>query len=434
MNSKTILFLAVFSLLLFFQTSFSQVEIKEEILLSEIQGDEIESVTFTMPFYWGVHGGINSGGLYWGYLKGIEINAGGQTQLVSCTPPCASCIYSGPEWSIGQLPAGTPVTIKVYGTCSGSQLIESGSWIEQTSTYQYNIKYYAGSYWQNQTGTTVIFSAQPPPDCSYAPECDENYIEEMPPLAFENRDPSFFTNMPGCDRDPGVMGFFAAGKRASESSDIYFYDENDIGLCFDPQRQKLKFDFSNQYVTMNYVKYICEDNITDPYINATIINSKDEIDQLTLDRCLDLFNSITAHYYYPLWNISGIHDGFAFKEILETHETEHLNDWLHYIEKYQNSYYSIPEMISVKCSDYVTYLAAQQGILQKIKEKFWINFYNAYKTDYLVNEHLLIQDDPEHLKLEQKLHNREIIQSMVDEYKYRILVRCGSIIGNGDNK
>ena len=175
MNNKTAVFLAVFSLLLFFQTTFSQVEIKEEILLNESQGDEIESVTLTMPFYGKVYGEVINY-IEESWLSLVKISAGGQTILRR--PGCIGLV-NDIYWGIENLPSGTPITITIYHYCP---LTEANSWYDPAT---HKILYYHNEQYPVLDATSVLFSEQTPvvctdpcEDCPELPECE--YYDDYP--------------------------------------------------------------------------------------------------------------------------------------------------------------------------------------------------------------------------------------------------------------
>lgn len=122
-----------------------------------------------------------------------------------------------------------------------------------------------------------------------------------------------------------------------------------------------------------------------------------------------MYRGIIGNYEYGL-NIPNIYNGYVFKEILLAHENEHKNDWIKYLNKYQNEYYTIPQKIIDKCTDFNTYEEAQNKTLEKIKNKFYADFYNPSRSDRLINEHLL-KDDPLKLTMEQNLQKRPSIQT-----------------------
>lgn len=440
-----------YSILLSFlvnQQTLAQVVIEEEVVLDTAVGTE--SINLTMPFY-GIVGiyfqphATNTCGAFMNGTICIKASVGSyqgsnpnNSTCCGSTSGCGGFPGQTPyQNTFNNIPMGTPVSLTIDWKVNGVWTPLDFWYVQSGNTYNmYSVDTSSGC----PSGVAYLgyikFVASNPPGCTLAPNCESGYVETMPPLSFENREPSFITGVEDCNQNPNLLGYFVPGSRQSEATDLLGYNTSNIDLCFDPQTQQFKFDLSNLYVTLYYVKYICDDNIHAPNINATIVDNIDQIDLITLDRCMDLFNSISAHYVYPPWNYGGIHDGFVFREIIETHETQHLFDWQNIIEKYQSAYYAIPEIISNKCSDFTTYLLAKEKTLNKIKELFFANFWNKTRDDYLKNNHLLkiningvLQEDP--LKREHEIshHNKKVIQDLIDKYKFKILVHCGSIIG-----
>ena len=109
------------SILLFFiinQPVLSQVEIQEEIILDSAAS--IEGQTLTMPFYGNISGCVNWAAMWWGWLKDVVIEAGGQsvTMGFGCGAGYTVC-----NWSIRNVSALSQVNIIVYGSCDNNEIL-----------------------------------------------------------------------------------------------------------------------------------------------------------------------------------------------------------------------------------------------------------------------------------------------------------------------
>ena len=120
--------------------SFAQIVIKDEIVLDE--DDSPDAETLTMPFYGKVTGCVNSYCYDWCGLKLVTIEANGQIVEKGWYSCGGGWVYC--PWGILNLPAGTPVEIKVY-TCVNNVFTEAQT-VLQTGTNQYKVRFYSGTH------------------------------------------------------------------------------------------------------------------------------------------------------------------------------------------------------------------------------------------------------------------------------------------------
>ncbi len=416
---KQFLFLLI---IIFNINMFAQVVIKDEITLYETESPDEE--TLTMPFYGKITGNVNSGAIINNRIRKVMIEADGQIVVRQCI--CgAGCPFIQSSWIINGVPASTPVTVTVYSHCENGQFIGAETRLTDLGDNEFNIEAYNPNFQQWFNATTLKFTATTPPDCpNAADDCPSGFTEEMPELILEHQPPSF-TSDEECEDNPNRLAFFSPGLRASESTNLFKnISTSDIEVCFDEQTQEWKFELTEN-ITLNYIKTICADNITNPQTwNATLVYNIEQIQNMQTSECAKLLASIEAHKTYFG---SGIQDGFVFTEILDSHETQHQNDWQSYINKYKNSYYNIPLEISNDCIDFIDDEDAKTQMLSSIKNLFFSEFWNPYKESFLLDEYLSPDDDAtkeKHKQLEIKLHDRETVQKIIKAYEDAINNKC----------
>lgn len=318
-------------------------------------------------------------------------------------------------------------------SCINNQLVESETQIIQTGNNKYDLKYY--SYLGNwQLATTLEFIPTQPPGCDYADICTTGFTTVMPDTLTVKQDFSFttedeclsYSNLLG---EPVIpLAAFSGVKKAKKSSNIFnLTPKEDIEVCYDLQTLKWKFKLLVENTTLNYVKDICLDNIQNPPISATPIYNLSGICNLSSTECIKLKKSLKAHKTYPF--TSDLYGGYVFTEILLTHETEHQKDWKGYIRKYVNHYYNIPEKVIYRCQDFTNKQQAKQKILDHIQDLFAADFWNPYKSDWMINEYLWPKDlatAKKKRETEENLHNRESIKLIIQKYENKINKLCES--------
>ena len=417
----------LFILFIFFNNSplVAQVIIEEEVVLDSSLS--IESQTLTIPFYGNISGCVNWAAMWWGWLKDVVIEAGGQsvTMGFGCGAGYTVC-----SWSLKNISTYSPVNITVYDHCENDVLIEGQTQVIETGENQYEVQYMYHGNWS--LATTVLFSETVPPECAYI--CQSEINTQMPNTIVRHIDPSV-TEIEECeDKDPLdgslVLGQFHQTFKQNESSNIYDFDLNDVDACYDDQQKKWIFGFNTpDLVSLNVVNSLCIDNILN--YPAEIINDVSEIDLLSDDKCDVLKRSLIAHETYPLSD--KIKNGYVFTEILYTHENEHEKDWLAYKDKFYDDYFNIPDKILyTNCLDFSTLTDAKTTFLSSVKRLFWYNYYYKVLISYSTDHYLLLprteEEEEFRIELEKKLHSRDEIQVIINKYKEKIITKCGSLL------
>jgi hypothetical protein len=410
--------------------NYCQVVILDEIFLfdsTKLLESPDNAVTVTSPFYGRIYFRRDCMNNWTSTVKG-EVVAGGESKLYgnyNCDceggSSCLGCIGST-VLNFYNKPMGTEVTVNVQ-YCYNHQWVEVPLQFEDGGNNRYNLSGMnpiSGTQWEYMG--YVKFIATTPPNCAYASTCSTGYIETMPDTLSVKK-PLEFTYGDECAENPNALGVFMGAQRFEEAGNISdLTPEEDIEVCFDLQSQEWKFNLLVENVTLNYVKDICLDRIIDPPISATPLYNLESICQLPSSECNKLKNSIEAHKTYPLG--SGIYDGYAFIQVLLTHETEHQRDWEKYVRKHIYKYYNIPDKIDFKCENFNSMQQAREEILKEIKDLYVADFWNPYKTDYLNGEYLIKGMEEMKLKREGEVHRRKSIKEMIKIYEDEITKFC----------
>jgi hypothetical protein len=435
----TLLIFVVFNL-----NIYSQVVIKDEIVLDEV--DNTEAETLQTPFY----GNISIRFVAPGQKMRAYFMVDGQTKFLNeINGTTYNCICGNPlwpltaNWTFYGIPAFSDVELQVLqcrqvapppppnGTCD---------WVELPVDFQVDPqnqnrrKIYVDVNYPNtppdwRYSGYITFKETTPPVCSYAPACSTGYTVTMPDTLSVNK-PSTFTIEDECEPYIAAnnmlvwpVSFFSGVRAGKKFSNIMELSSNDeIEVCFDLQTQKWKFNLLVDNATLNYVKDICLTNILDQF-NAQPIYNLSSIDNVDASECNKLLSSIESHKIYP----PPIYDEYAFIEIWLVHETEHQKDWEKIVGKYINNYFNIPQKINYKCEDFDSLQQAKQEILKKIQTLFAYDFLNPYLEDWMKSEFLSGNDEETKIKKgrrERAVHIRPAVLRIIEIYKEKIREKC----------
>ena len=352
--------------------AFAQVVIRDEIVLEEPNSPDAEFLE--MPFYGRVSGGVNWGGIWWGWLKKVVIEAGGQVESRSCTNPCNACYISNSAWVIRDLPKGTMVKVTVYSHCVNGELVEAETRLVNTGTNEYNIEYYHPSHQQWFGATSLKFTATTPPGCDPQFDCIINNF--LPEVLLEQRENGY-----------NQIDLCSYGEPGATSP--IFDDPNvntlNIDVCFNKQLQKWWFNLNNNHsLIFSYISIICPENLPP---------EQEMIEDYTYFpqdwTCEQISDDFACHFAYGAGCAKKV-----LKNILEKHEEEHIKQIDSLINQiHKIKFYEKLLNINKRCEDFNTLAEAEQFWNKKLSEFFGefvadlrANYKNMKKTDDFENE------------------------------------------------
>lgn len=359
-------FLLIF-VIIFNLSMYSQVVIKDEIILYETENPDAE--TLTMPFYGKVSGGVNWGAIWWGWLKQVKIEAGGQVVIKSCPVTCAAC-YVTASWAINNLPLGTPVTVTVYSHCINGQLVEAETRLVNTGMNEYNIEYYNPNQLQWYIATSIKFIPTTPTFCGEVPECE---YSSLPNFFFNEIESNTYT-LPGtqtivetCTTD--IAGGQAGGMKMTPWHVPEGYIWN-VNPCANPENGDIKFPFefigggNTSVVPYVYLVGLCDNNSSHQVIKSSdnMMEQMENGEIESEDYC-NLLHDICAHYgsdpnnpgYIPLIK-------FVLEDVVLSHERMHF-------ERYEREFQGLlPQLqatvsgLNMSCQQFNEYPSEEEAI------------------------------------------------------------------------
>lgn len=328
-----------------------------------------------MPFYGTASGGVNWGAIYWGWLKAVNIEAGGRTRFIGFS----NCIagYVNGAWGIQNLPMGTEVIVTVYGSCPGGTLTESETSIEPIGENEYRVKYLTTSgYWE--LATSLKFTATQPPttDCDYN-ACET--VEPMIPKITNFPDPFFYDpnsahylRLNPCDY-LDALGHFNIADQDVAVVKILDY-------CFNKQTQKWNFDIYEPIELISLWGLCNRDEVT-------FIESINDVPDWYLcpDPIYGGASKFITHIgakYFLAW------DGLKFQpiDLIKKEEFIHFEQFREIIHspKWQLEFKNMfKSQINYSCQDLSDIQEVENKIcdtVKKFRDRIWKNIYERRKS------------------------------------------------------
>lgn len=259
-----------------------------------------------------------------------------------------------------------------------------------------------------------------PPDC---PSADGNFYDNSSWVQIPDVDLVPYPNSVSvggtiCSENPNRLAFFSPVLDPPlDRTNLYHLTPNDILACYNRILQTWQFNL-NQSIKINYIVEICSTNISNK--NITIINSLNDITNISSNNCIIALASFEGHKFYPYRIPNG---GYAIKEALLLHENEHKDKF----EKFKNDYLYLweakIEAFKNQCSAFANIPEAKEAALNMYRFSF-SNYYTTFSSTHNKIYGLSPKNDLLHDREEQRVNNRKEMKELIEKYILAIKNHC----------
>jgi hypothetical protein len=442
----TLLILMVFNLAI-----YSQVIIKDEILLDEANNPELE--TLQTPFCCNVFIRFVAPGqkmrAYFtvdGQTKFLnEIN--GTTFICSCGNPLWPLIGN---WTFYEIPELRDVELQVLqcqqvapppppnGTCDWVELpvdfrVDPQNQYKQKIYVDVNYPHIPPSW--RYSGYITFNAATPSGNCPNAcgNYCDNSSWVQIPEVELVPYPNSNIIST-YCSTHPKTMAAFSPAY--DYQTNLRSLNASNVIACYNQIGQTWQFNL-DQDVKIYYQIGICSINVANK--NLTYIDSESDINinKIPSEKCSIALRSFKAHkeYKYDIptqtYGLEIPDGGYLIKEVILEHENQHkalyekfMNDYLFWWETKINTFRAI-------CSTYTNIFEARKGGFNMYwdaffgKTDFTEYFYNKFNSEWNKFTGLNPENKLRKKRNEQRTNNTKEVQELIDKYIEKLKAHCG---------
>jgi hypothetical protein len=433
---KRIVLLIIFMVLNL--STYSQVIIKDEIVLDGKGLEENSGAPIPMPFY-GIVKEFVKCTLFVASQAQVDLIIDGThypfSYCLGASCPNLGCWCNGiGEWSDEHiLPMGRPVDSEIRKCYGGPDWVPLAYYFEQTTpppgiTQQYYIfaKEPEGEY--KNIGTMQFIELTPPGNCPNAGGnyCDSSSWVQVPDVELVPYPNSNIIST-YCSKHSNTLAAFSPATDHPSNINTGELTESNVIACYNQILQTWQFNL-DQDVNIYYQIGICSTNVASK--NITYIDSEFDINDTKIphEKCYIALRSFEGHKEYkwdPINNIYGLeipYGGFMITDVILEHENQHklsyeefMNNYLFWWETKINTYRAI-------CSTYTDIFEASKGGF----------------SNYLLAYSFMTQFDSEWRKFtgrepvdklrqgrdEKRTNDKKEVQDLIDKYIKKLKDHC----------
>lgn len=341
--------ITLFLFMVFNLNIYSQVVIKDEIVLDEITEQErgTESINLVMPFYGRVYSEIPYQWNHWtsGAIK-ISRGAGNQLYQDGCCPPfvCGSgscfCSWGTRAHNFYNVPQDDNIIVEIQRCYDPPPSPPNDyQWFDVPLQFTFvgNNRY--DLYGQDLADQSwdyigyLKFIQTTPTDCPKAEGnyCDDLFYIENPEFELLEHNSSYASHEKICDDPLDVAYTWLVNTPAAKVSNLYSFTDDSLMVCFNRNLQRWKFQLNPEKINLNVVIDLCYNMISNR--GWTIINDTSDLNDIVNNNDCDLaLQSFEGHKVYG-YEIPD--NGYLLREVVMLHEGIHSENYERYVQDYK---------------------------------------------------------------------------------------------------